>query len=89
MTVMLLALFFSDAALNSSEAGTYRIDEQSEALAEPYAEPRSRTREWKPGLDGWKIERNDCPAFFSQKVEGFGVFQAGPSCADEEVPYAL
>ena len=88
MTVMLLALFFSDAALNSSEASAYRIDEHSES-AEPYAEPRSHTREWKPGLDGWKIERTDCPAFFSQEIEGFGVLRVGPRCIDEELPYAL
>jgi hypothetical protein len=80
-------MLFSDTAFNSSEANAYRIDEHSES--EPYAEPRSRTREWKPGVDGWKIKRADCPAFFSREIEGFGVFQVGPRCVDEEVPYAL
>ena len=83
MTVMLLALLFSESALNANEAGTYRLDE------DPYVEPRSRTREWKPGVDGWKIERPECPAFFSQEVEGIGVVRVGPHCADEEIPYAL
>ena len=83
MTVMLLALLFSESALNASETGAYRIED------DPYVEPRSRTREWKPGLDSWKIERTDCPAFFTREVEGFGPVRVGPSCVDEEVPYAL
>jgi hypothetical protein len=85
MTVMLLALMFSDAALNSSEAGEYRLVENHE----PEAEPRSRTRRWTPGVQSWTIEKTDCPAFFQRQLEGFGIFRVGPRCADEEMPYAL
>jgi len=88
MTVVLLALALSNTAIGSTDASSYRLEDQSNALAEPYAEPRSRTREWKPGLDGWKLERTDCPAFFSQGIDGFGALSVGPRCLDEAVPYS-
>jgi hypothetical protein len=86
MTVMLLALFFSDAALNANEASDYRL------LANPLADadqPVSR-RAWTPGVKGWeRRSTEDCPAFFQRELEGVGVVRVGPRCADEEIPYAL
>jgi hypothetical protein len=85
MTVMLLALFLSDAALNASESDEYRL------LAEPQAEPNSRAtpRTWTPGLNSWKRKGEDCPAFFRREVKGIGIIRVGPRCSDEEIPYAL
>ena len=83
MTVMLLALILSDTTLAASD---YRlVDERG---IDTRFEPRLRTREWKPGVDGWKIENKDCPAFFRRDVGG-GFLSIGPRCEDEEIPYAL
>jgi len=87
MTVMPLALFFSDSALNASEANAYRIKREESGSFESDAEPRSR--EWQPGVHGWKIETIDCPAFFQHEVDGFGAIRVGPRCVDDEIPYAL
>ena len=89
MTVMLLALFFSDSALNSSDANAYRIERGESGAFDPHVESSSHTREWRSGAHGWKIEKTDCPAFFRHEVEGFGVVRVGPRCIDEELPYAL
>ena len=84
MTVMLLALILSDTTLAASD---YRlVDEQR---FDTRFEPRPQPREWKPGVDSWKIETRDCPAFVRQDLGTFGVFSAGPRCEDEEIPYAL
>ena len=87
MTVMLLALLFSDAALGHADAANYRLVGQHEI--DTRFEPRPRPREWRPGVDGWKIENRDCPAFFQREAEGVGRFSVGPRCEDEEIPYAL
>ena len=84
MTVMLLALVFSDTALIASD---YRLSGESEI--DTRYEPQPRPREWKPGVDSWKIENRDCPAFFQHEVDGGAVIRVGPRCEDEEIPYAL
>jgi hypothetical protein len=85
MTAIMLALMFSDATLNASEFTEYRlVENQDQETA-----PQRRMRQWTPGIDSWKIENKDCPAFFSRELEGFGEFRVGPSCVEEEVPYAL
>ena len=84
MTVMLLALILSDSALRAND---YRLTEDQEIDAR--YEPRPRAREWKPGVDSWKMETRDCPAFFRHEVEGVGFLAVGPTCEDEEIPYAL
>ena len=92
MTVMLLALFLSDAALNAAEFSEYRIvadEEVGGGGAEPRIEATRRTRAWNPHLQSWPSRRAECPAFFSGQIEGFGVFKIGPSCDPEDMPYAL
>lgn len=84
MTVMLLALIFSDTTLVASD---YRLTGEQEV--DTRYESRPRSREWKPGVDSWKIENKDCPAFFRRDVAGVGVLSVGPRCEDEEIPYAL
>lgn len=84
MTVMLLALIFSDSALIASD---YRLP--GEAEIDTRYEPRPKAREWQPGVDGWKIENRDCPAFFQRELEGGTLIRVGPRCEDEEIPYAL
>ena len=83
MTVMLLALILSDAALSAND---YRLEEPG---IDTRFEPAPRTREWTPGVDSWKVENKDCPAFFQRQVEGVALVRVGPRCEDEEVPYAL
>lgn len=85
MTAMMLALMFSDATLNASNFTEYRLVENREFEAGP----DRRMRQWTPGLDSWTLERKDCPALFQRELEDFGMFRVGPSCVDEEVPYAL
>jgi hypothetical protein len=85
MTVMMLALMFSDAALNASQANEYRLVENHDHDAAP----QRRMRQWTPKLESWTIEKDDCPAFFQRELKGFGMFRVGPQCTDEEVPYAL
>jgi hypothetical protein len=83
---MLLALFLSDAALNSSEASEYRL------LVEPLSgdDTVATRRPWTPGVNGWERKSTeDCPAFFQRELEGIGVVRVGPRCADDEIPYAL
>jgi hypothetical protein len=84
MTVMLLALIFSDTALSAND---YRLS--GESGIDTRYEPQRRPREWKPGVDSWKIENRDCPAFVQHEVEGGTLIRVGPRCADEEIPYAL
>lgn len=84
MTVMLLALIFSDTTLR---AGDYRLTGEHE-IDRRY-EPEPRSREWKPGVDSWKVENRDCPAFFRRELDGVGALSVGPRCEDEEIPYAL
>lgn len=84
MTVMLLALILSDSALRADD---YRSPEDREI--DTRYEPRPRTREWKPGVDGWTIDDRECPALFRHDAEGVGFVTVGPSCDDEEIPYAL
>ena len=84
MTVMLLALILSDSALRAND---YRLSEDQEI--DTRFEPRPSRREWKPGVDSWRIEKPDCPAFFRRDVDGVGSLAVGPTCEDEEIPYAL
>ena len=84
MTAILLALTLSESALNAAEVKDYRL------VVEPMGEPARDQRRWTPGVDSWKREgAKDCPAFFQQDVEAFGVLRVGPRCAEEEIPYAL
>jgi hypothetical protein len=85
---MLMALLFSDAALNASklDGNQVRHDKRS---SEPHVTTTPRARSWTPGVRNWTIEKSECPAFFRREIEGFGVVRVGPRCADEEVPYAL
>jgi hypothetical protein len=84
MTVMLLALVFSDTTLR---AGDYRLVGGQEIDTRYERQPRPP--EWKPGADSWTIENKDCPALFQHDVGGFGPITIGPRCEDEEIPYAL
>ena len=84
MTVMLLALILSDSTLRSSD---YRLSEEREI--DTRGEPLPRSREWKPGVNRWTIENRDCPAFFRHEFDDVGLVTVGPSCEDEEIPYAL
>ena len=89
MTVMLLALLFSDSALSSSDASDYSLAPDYEgASSEPHVIAPVRGRAWTPRVE-WPSERADCPAFFTGEIEGFGLFRVGPRCADEEIPHAL
>jgi len=85
MTAMMLALMFSDATLNASKAGEYRLVEHHDHEDAP----QRRVREWSRKLDRWTIKKEDCPAFFQRELEGLGMFRVGLSCVDEEIPYAL
>jgi hypothetical protein len=92
MTAMLLALVFSEAALNASEANEYRVvvvEKESGEAAEPYVEHRSSGGNWRPGVKGWASEKQECPAIFHREIAGFGIVRVGPRCTDEEMPYAL
>ena len=91
MTVMLLALVFSDAALNASEVGKYKIgSEMDGGGAETRAQPSNRTRAWSPGVDSWKTESGDCPVFFQRDIDGFGTFRVGARCREDDgLPHAL
>jgi len=90
MTVMLMALFFSESALNASKASEYRVlGEHETELFEPNETVTSHRQGWTPRVQIWTIEKTECPAFFRSEVEGFGQFRVGPRCPDEEVPYAL
>ena len=82
MSVMLLALLLSDSALNASE---YRLVVEPQ----PEADARPQPRAWTPGVDGWKREGSECPAFFQRHIDGFGQIRVGPRCEQEEIPYAL
>jgi len=82
MPLILLALALSESAVTATEVRDYRL----------VAEPResSANRRWTPGVDSWKREgAEDCPAFFQDEVESFGVLRVGPRCTEEEIPYAL
>jgi hypothetical protein len=94
MTVMLLALFFSDAAMNATDVSEHRFVANEEVGGPATSEPRveattTRTRAWNPHVQSWSARQAECPAFFSREIEGFGVFKLGPTCDPEEVPYAL
>jgi hypothetical protein len=92
MTVMLLALLFSDAALNSADASEYRFvaDVDGGGSAEPYVEVRSKTHKWTPRVERWTVEKADCPAFFQREIAGFGQYRVGPRCReDDQLPHAL
>jgi hypothetical protein len=84
MTVMLLALALSDAALNAHEMSNYRQDQQEVGgSAVTTAESRSKNRAWTPGIDNWDDQKNDCPIFFQKEIKGFGTFKVGAHCATE------
>jgi len=90
MTVMLMALFFSESALHASKASEYRVVGEHEAeLVDPDVTAASHRQSWTPRVQSWTIEKTECPAFFRSEIEGFGQFRVGPRCPDEEVPYAL
>ena len=84
MPVILLALALGESAVTGAEVVDYRL------VVEPQADLSARRRPWIPGVDSWKrkVDR-DCPAFFHNDIEGFGVLRVGPDCADEDIPYAL
>jgi hypothetical protein len=93
MTVMLLALFFSDAALNAADVSEYRFVSDQEEIGGGVVEPRIETatpkRAWNPHLQSWPSRRAECPALFAREIEGFGILKVGPTCDPEELPYAL
>ena len=86
MTMMLLALVFSNAALTAAEA---RDLQESGGTTAPHSGPTIRARVWHPGVDKWEDEKAECPIFFQEDVDGFGVVKIGGRCADEDIPYAL
>jgi len=88
MTVMLMALLFSDAALNASKLTEAHVERDGRDT-EPHVTTTPRGRGWTPGIRSWTIEKTECPAFFRREIEGFGIVRVGPRCVDEEVPYAL
>jgi hypothetical protein len=88
MTVMLLALLFSDAALASNEATESR-DAHESASVEHRAGRQSRDNDWTPRVREWTIEKPDCSAFFQREIEGFGLFRIRPRCAEDGLPHAL
>ena len=84
MPVILLALALGESAVTGAEVVDYRL------VVEPQTDSSASRRAWTPGVDSWKRERvQDCPAFFHQDVEGFGVLRVGPRCTEDEIPYAL
>ena len=84
MPVILLALALSESAAGGPEVVDYRV------VVEPPAESSASRRAWTPGVDSWKRKGDrDCPAFFQDDLEGFGVLRVGPKCSEEEIPYAL
>jgi len=84
MPVILLALALSESAVHGAEVVDYRL------VVEPQTDSWTSRRPWVPGVDSWERKgARDCPAFFQNDVEGFGVLRVGPDCADEEIPYAL
>ncbi len=85
MTMMLLALAFSDAALAKGGVTEYRLTVELPPSGQSSAEGRA----WTPGIDGWKPEKVDCPVFFQREIKEFGMFRVGPKCTQEEIPYAL
>lgn len=91
MTVMLLALFLSDAAANASELSEYKLaaDQDGGGSAEQHviAEP-VRRRTWEPRVN-WTSEKVDCPVFFQREVSGFGSVRVGPRCTPDHDPIAL
>jgi hypothetical protein len=91
MTVMLLALLFSDAAINTADLNENRVLEEQEigGFAEPHVEARSRTHPWTPGVKSWENNSSDCPIFFQRDIKGFGVFRVGPRCNEDGLPHAL
>ena len=90
MNVLALALLFSDAALNASNAADYRLndDRQARMFADPRSEEGASRRRWTPGVDGWTRERRYCPAFFKGDLGKGSIFRFGPRCDDGELPYA-
>ena len=90
MNVLVLALFFSDAALNASNAADYRLEDEWQArkFADPRSDDGARPRPWSFGLDGWTRERSNCAALVEREIGGGAVFRFGPRCEDEVIPYA-
>jgi hypothetical protein len=86
MTVMLLALLFSDAALSASGADEYRLVENHDQEDAP----KRHVRQWTPRVKSWTVEKADCPVFFQREIAGFGQFRVGPRCwEDDQLPHAL
>lgn len=75
MTVMLLAMLVSDAALNASE---YRVDAAQPKSEAPAAPSR---RAWTPGVK-WDQPKGDCPAFFQREVAGLGQIRVSGRCGE-------
>ena len=87
MTMMLLAMVFSDAALNASELRDYKVvsDQAGDSSAPPVRSARPRT----PRVDSWMEESGSCPTFFERPIEGFGSFIIGSRCHYDNLPHAL
>lgn len=90
MTVLVLALSFSGAALTASTAADYRFTEnrQAQMFADPRSDEGAKRRPWTPGVDGWTRERRECPALFERDLGNGSIFRFGPRCDDDELPYA-
>jgi hypothetical protein len=82
----MIALMFSDAALNMSKANRYRLVENHDQEDAP----KRHVRQWTPRVESWTVEKAECPAFFQREIAGFGQFRAGPRCReDDQLPHAL
>jgi hypothetical protein len=94
MTVMLLALFFSDAAMNATDVSEHRFVANEEVGGSSTPEPRveattTRKRAWNPHVQSWSARQAECPAFFTREIDGFGILKIAPRCDQDDVPYAL
>jgi len=91
MTVMLLALFLSDAPANASNLTEYKLvgdqdgggSTERRVIADPV-----HHRAWEPRVN-WISEKDDCPVFFQRDLSGFGTVRVGPRCTPEHDPVAL
>jgi hypothetical protein len=92
MSVMLLALLFSDSALNAADAHQLRFvaDVDGSGSSEPHVEVHSSTHNWTPRIESWTVEKAECPALFQRQIPGFGELRVGARCReDDPFPHAL
>jgi len=82
MSIILLAILFSDPAHHSNLVQSYRVDDSS-SMALSIA-PNDHKPDWRIGRNGWEDSRGECPAFFKRELEGVGALEVRSMCNSNE-----